>query len=221
MMRAFVIATLTLACVFFLIFGAMSHFPRLVEAELFTTKAQWLTISAYRGRVWLLHNQDVSSLPLPPLVVPPVPPPMPVPAPTPKQPTAHMPPLILPTLLKGYTSQIPFRTTPPQTAPATFDWRIIKFSSSRQWPLQVTLLRFPFWLPSGLLLAILFLMAGVPWLRRRYRRRRGQCLRCAYDLRFNESGICPECGSKFDATVSRIDVRPLPFGSVNESPPGA
>ena len=26
------------------------------------------------------------------------------------------------------------------------------------------------------------------------RRRRGLCLKCAYDLTGNESGVCPECG---------------------------
>ena len=32
---------------------------------------------------------------------------------------------------------------------------------------------------------------------RRYRRRKkGLCLTCGYDLTGNESGVCPECGSK-------------------------
>lgn len=31
-------------------------------------------------------------------------------------------------------------------------------------------------------------------LRRYMRRRRGACIRCGYDLSYNESGTCPECG---------------------------
>jgi len=30
--------------------------------------------------------------------------------------------------------------------------------------------------------------------RRRYRRRRGLCSQCGYDLRGNTTGVCPECG---------------------------
>lgn len=213
MMRAFVIFTLALACVFFLVFGALSHFPRLVEIDLFSTQAQWLSISAYRGRVWLLHNQDVSSRPPPP--------PAPLPAlPLPTNPTTPPMRMVIPPNPNGPNAPIPsppkaldgrnvdpaalqkwlaqMAVFPPAPAPntSTFDWTIIKFSSARHGPLQVTLLRFPFWLPSGLLLAVLFLLAGVPWLRRRYRRRRGLCLRCAYDLTGNETGICPECGTE-------------------------
>ena len=32
--------------------------------------------------------------------------------------------------------------------------------------------------------------------RRRRRRRKGWCIPCGYDLTGNESGVCPECGSK-------------------------
>jgi hypothetical protein len=34
-----------------------------------------------------------------------------------------------------------------------------------------------------------------PMLRRCYRRKRGLCERCAYDLTGNTSGVCPECGT--------------------------
>lgn len=33
-------------------------------------------------------------------------------------------------------------------------------------------------------------------LRRHRRRRKGLCLKCAYDLKGNVSGVCPECGKK-------------------------
>lgn len=32
--------------------------------------------------------------------------------------------------------------------------------------------------------------------RKRRRRKRGLCVKCGYDLRGNESGVCPECGEK-------------------------
>ena len=35
-------------------------------------------------------------------------------------------------------------------------------------------------------------------LRRRRRRRLGQCLQCAYALTGNTSGVCPECGTNLD-----------------------
>ena len=35
-----------------------------------------------------------------------------------------------------------------------------------------------------------------PMLRRRHRRKRGLCERCAYDLTGNTSGVCPECGTQ-------------------------
>jgi hypothetical protein len=33
----------------------------------------------------------------------------------------------------------------------------------------------------------------------RSRRRRGRCVQCGYDLTGNESGVCPECGTKTSA----------------------
>jgi len=52
----------------------------------------------------------------------------------------------------------------------------------------------PFWFPS----AVIWIYPCTAFLRgplRRWRRRRkGLCVRCAYNLRGNISGICPECG---------------------------
>jgi len=50
----------------------------------------------------------------------------------------------------------------------------------------------------GCLLAYpgIFLMRGP--IRRSIRRRRGECLACAYDLTGNTSGVCPECGKAAD-----------------------
>ncbi|HZN65870.1 MAG TPA: hypothetical protein VFB66_11300 [Tepidisphaeraceae bacterium] len=38
-----------------------------------------------------------------------------------------------------------------------------------------------------------------PELVRQYRRAHGQCERCGYDLRGNETRVCPECGTPFEA----------------------
>lgn len=48
----------------------------------------------------------------------------------------------------------------------------------------------------GVLLA---LVVGPGALRRALRRRRGRCLRCAYDLRGIPEGACPECGAAHGA----------------------
>ena len=56
---------------------------------------------------------------------------------------------------------------------------------------------------SGPIWAPLLLLAAYPTiafirgpLRRWRRRRKGLCLRCGYNLTGNESGVCPECGTK-------------------------
>jgi len=231
MFRVIVILVLALACVFFLVFGIISHFPKHVEIELFATKAQWLTLSAYSGRVWLLHNQDVSARPAPP--PPPLPPALLPAPPTPFIPPLPPQPLLLPSPLGPPTLPPPsaqspspgvnpsfiipptgfgpnppltaarIRTLmqrPPSRANGAFDWRIIKFSSGRHGPLQVTVLRFPFWMPSALLLTLLLGPAGVRWMRRRRRKTRGLCLRCGYDLQGNETAVCPECGARMETT---------------------
>ncbi len=55
------------------------------------------------------------------------------------------------------------------------------------------------WLVAGL--AAVYPCAALvrgPW-RRHRRRRRGQCVRCGYDLTGNLSGVCPECGGLAEA----------------------
>jgi hypothetical protein len=59
---------------------------------------------------------------------------------------------------------------------------------------QMRALYIPFWFP-------LFLFAAYPVIafirgpvRRRYRRKRGLCPHCGYNLTGNTTGICPECG---------------------------
>ena len=56
-------------------------------------------------------------------------------------------------------------------------------------------------------LAVFILLATYPTiafirgpLRRRQRRRKGQCLQCGYSLEGNVSGVCPECGRSTKTT---------------------
>lgn len=58
----------------------------------------------------------------------------------------------------------------------------------------------PVWAVVGILMSFPFwtLLRGP--VRRLFRRWRGRCLRCGYDLRGNESGICPECGEEVSDT---------------------
>ena len=51
------------------------------------------------------------------------------------------------------------------------------------WPLFVALATYP---------SLAFIRGPV---RRWRRQRKGLCVRCAYDLTLNESGVCPECGT--------------------------
>jgi len=64
-----------------------------------------------------------------------------------------------------------------------------------------TFVRVPFWVVVPILyvypIAVIF---GKP-ARRRRRRRRGLCVDCAYDLRGNASGRCPECGNPTDSKI--------------------
>ncbi len=53
----------------------------------------------------------------------------------------------------------------------------------------------PGFFPFGLFALGLVSRFAPRYLRRRSRLRRGACLVCAYDLTFNPSGICPECGT--------------------------
>jgi len=52
----------------------------------------------------------------------------------------------------------------------------------------------PFWIPFlvfGIYPAVTFVRGP---LRRWHRRRKGLCVKCAYNLTGNTSGVCPECG---------------------------
>ncbi len=57
-------------------------------------------------------------------------------------------------------------------------------------------------LPHWLICLLLFAYPTVAFIRgplRRYRRRKpGLCIKCGYNLTGNESGVCPECGTKIE-----------------------
>ena len=61
-------------------------------------------------------------------------------------------------------------------------------------PLSLTAVRVPFhYLFLGLMACPTIAFIRGP-LRRWRRRRKGLCVKCAYDLTGNVSGVCPECG---------------------------
>lgn len=43
---------------------------------------------------------------------------------------------------------------------------------------------------------VISLLRSIPGWRRNRRRRRGLCVKCAYNLTGNTTGVCPECGTK-------------------------
>lgn len=55
---------------------------------------------------------------------------------------------------------------------------------------------FPLWFPVFLLMGLPCIAFVLRSARVRRRRKRGLCLKCAYDLTGNISGVCPECGTK-------------------------
>ncbi|MBI3832703.1 MAG: hypothetical protein HY287_00035 [Planctomycetes bacterium] len=69
----------------------------------------------------------------------------------------------------------------------------------------VVLFAAPFWLPAILFAIYPILSITRGPLRRARRRRRGQCMKCAYDLTGNISGTCPECGTKIEVRIPRIE----------------
>jgi hypothetical protein len=60
-------------------------------------------------------------------------------------------------------------------------------------------LQLPLW-HSSVLLALYPTIAFIRSSIRRWRRRgHGLCVKCSYDLTGNESGVCPECGTRIDS----------------------
>lgn len=74
--------------------------------------------------------------------------------------------------------------------------KALLLSSSRNGPYRVTWLVFPLWLSTLLLTFFCFLPVARGPVLRSWRRWRGACEVCGYDLRGNRSGRCPECGTR-------------------------
>jgi hypothetical protein len=66
------------------------------------------------------------------------------------------------------------------------------FYSSQVGPApSFSLIALPLWLPILIVAIPTYLM----WRKDHNRPRKGQCIKCRYDLTGNTSGICPECGT--------------------------
>ncbi len=61
---------------------------------------------------------------------------------------------------------------------------------------NVVAVSIPFWLPF----VVLFPVSLFGW-RRTWPYPPGHCSRCGYDMTGNESGVCPECGTKIEHTT--------------------
>ncbi len=62
-----------------------------------------------------------------------------------------------------------------------------------------TVLVVPLWMPTLPLLALVFALGAIPFVRRRKRKKLGLCVKCGYDLRGSKDR-CPECGTEFETT---------------------
>ena len=82
----------------------------------------------------------------------------------------------------------------------------LQLPSGRIQPMKYWLLLTPLWFFLGLFAVYpaVFLL-NTRRRRRRQRLERGQCVRCGYDLRGNESGACPECGEPTEDQVRTVD----------------
>jgi hypothetical protein len=69
-------------------------------------------------------------------------------------------------------------------------------SSSRSGPYRMTWLVFPLWLSTSLMTFLCCLPVARGPVLKSWRRWRGACETCGYDLRGNRSGRCPECGTR-------------------------
>lgn len=70
-------------------------------------------------------------------------------------------------------------------------------SSVQTGSFRVSWFVFPFWFST----LVLMFLGAIPIvqgpLRRSWRKRRGLCLECGYNLHGNRSGRCPECGTRY------------------------
>lgn len=79
-------------------------------------------------------------------------------------------------------------------------------NSVRNGPYRTTWLVFPFWLLTALLTVLGTMPIYRGPIRRQWRRWRGCCITCGYNLTGNRSGRCPECGDHLSPAA--VDRRP-------------
>ncbi|MBI3834747.1 MAG: hypothetical protein HY287_10500 [Planctomycetes bacterium] len=79
----------------------------------------------------------------------------------------------------------------------------LHLSSIRVGDLTKTWLVFPFWLSTTLLLFITVQPVVFGPVRQGWRRVRGRCMNCGYDLTGNRSGRCSECGEHVQRHMKR------------------
>jgi hypothetical protein len=89
-----------------------------------------------------------------------------------------------------YLGWVPRETQGWQPADPRWGWCWVPKCRVR-WPYPMLLV--PLWMPSALA-AALTAAAWWPHARAWHRQRKGQCIRCCYDLTGNATGVCPECG---------------------------
>lgn len=75
--------------------------------------------------------------------------------------------------------------------------RSFLLSSIRRGPYRITWLVFPLWLSTSFLAFLVMCPVVRGPVRVWWRRWHGLCLECGYNLKFNRSGRCPECGTRF------------------------
>ncbi|MHC5110183.1 MAG: TFIIB-type zinc ribbon-containing protein [Planctomycetota bacterium] len=85
----------------------------------------------------------------------------------------------------------------------------LQFSTYRDGPYHITMLTFPLWASTMLLVSagMMLLLTG-PMLRW-HRIWKGWCESCGYDLRGSKSGRCPECGGRFHRKKPRAARKPV------------
>jgi len=89
----------------------------------------------------------------------------------------------------GFRAELTYNPAPKKSS--------LILTTTRQGPHKVTWLVFPLWLTTGILTVTCCLPVITGPMRRWWRRWRGRCAQCGYDLRGNRSGRCSECGWRF------------------------
>ncbi len=80
----------------------------------------------------------------------------------------------------------------------------LMLTSSINGPYRTTWLVFPLWMTTGLLTIVGAIPVFTGPVRQRWRKWKGHCIQCGYDLRGNNSGRCSECGFRYRHDDNRM-----------------